>query len=51
MGWTSHCDAQPYTGWIMGYSETTLQQTQILKRDAQRLRRVDLDERRRIGRR
>ncbi len=29
-GWTSHCDASPYTGWIMGYSETTLQQTQLL---------------------
>ena len=22
MGWTSHCDAGAYTGWIMGYSET-----------------------------
>jgi hypothetical protein len=29
-GWTSHCDISPYTGWIMGYSETTLQQTQLL---------------------
>jgi outer membrane protein assembly factor BamB len=29
-GWTSHQDQRPYTGWIMGYSETTLQQTQIL---------------------
>ncbi len=30
LGWTSHCDIQPYTGWVMGYSESTLQQTQIL---------------------
>ena len=30
LGWTSHCDIRPYTGWIMGYSETTLQQTSIL---------------------
>lgn len=29
-GWTSHCDQGVYTGWIMGYSETTLQQTQVL---------------------
>src|SRR5262249_44289480 len=25
--WSSHCDAQPYSSWIMGYSESTLQQT------------------------
>ncbi len=30
LGWTSHCDQEPYTGWVMGYSESTLQQTQIL---------------------
>ncbi|HEY6375374.1 MAG TPA: hypothetical protein VIX90_07595 [Edaphobacter sp.] len=30
LGWTSHCDIRPYTGWIMAYSENTLQQTQIL---------------------
>jgi hypothetical protein len=30
LGWTSHCDSQPYTGWVMGYSEVTLKQTQIL---------------------
>lgn len=30
MGWTSHCDGQPYTGWVMGYSESTLKQTQVL---------------------
>jgi hypothetical protein len=30
LGWTSHCDSRPYTGWVMAYSGTTLQQTQIL---------------------
>jgi hypothetical protein len=30
MGWTSHCDGLPYTGWLMGYSESTLQQTSVL---------------------
>jgi len=29
-GWTSHCDAGLYTGWIMAYNETSLQQTQLL---------------------
>jgi hypothetical protein len=29
-GWTSHCDSRPYTGWIMGYSETTLKQTSVI---------------------
>jgi hypothetical protein len=29
-GWTSHCDIRPYTGWIMGYSESTLTQTSVL---------------------
>ena len=29
-GWTSHCDLGPYTGWVIGYSESTLQQTQVL---------------------
>jgi hypothetical protein len=29
-GWASHCDDRPYTGWIMGYSETTLAQTTVL---------------------
>jgi hypothetical protein len=29
-GWTSHCDAGLYTGWVMAYSESTLQQTQVL---------------------
>src|SRR6266436_6330137 len=30
MGWTSHCDIQPYTGWLMGYSGSTLAQTSVL---------------------
>jgi len=30
MGFTSHCDVGLYTGWLMAYSETTLQQTQVL---------------------
>jgi hypothetical protein len=28
--WTSHCDHPPYSGWIMGYNETTLAQTSVL---------------------
>jgi hypothetical protein len=28
--WTSHCDFNPYTGWIMGYSEANLSQTTVL---------------------
>lgn len=28
--WTSHCDGGPYTGWVMAYDQTTLQQTAIL---------------------
>ncbi len=28
--WTSHCDIAPYTGWVMGYSEKTLQQSTVL---------------------
>ena len=28
--WTSHCDIRPYTGWVMGLSEATLKQTQVL---------------------
>jgi hypothetical protein len=30
IGFSSHCDKRPYTGWIMGYSESSLQQTQVL---------------------
>ena len=28
--WASHCDIRPYTGWIMGYSESTLARTSVL---------------------
>ena len=28
--WTSHCDIRPYTGWIMGYDESTMAQTSVL---------------------
>jgi hypothetical protein len=28
--WTSHCDETPYNGWIMGYDESTLAQSQVL---------------------
>lgn len=28
--WTSHCDARPYTGWIMGYNPNTLAQQTII---------------------
>ncbi|HEV2136005.1 MAG TPA: pyrrolo-quinoline quinone [Terracidiphilus sp.] len=30
MGWTSHCDGQPYTGWLMAYNESNLTQTAVL---------------------
>jgi hypothetical protein len=30
LGWASHCDHPPYTGWIMGYSASTLAQTSVL---------------------
>lgn len=30
MGWTSHCDEAPYTGWLMSYNESTLAQTSVL---------------------
>jgi hypothetical protein len=30
LGWSSHCDYRPYTGWVMAYSESTLQQTQVI---------------------
>lgn len=29
-GWTSHCDARPYTGWLIGYDERNLSQTSVL---------------------
>lgn len=28
--WTSHCDVQPYSGWIVGFNESTLAQTAVL---------------------
>jgi hypothetical protein len=30
IGWTSHCDIRPYTGWIMAYDASTLTQTSVL---------------------
>lgn len=30
MGFSSHCDAGSYQGWLMAYSESTLQQTAVL---------------------
>ncbi|HTV66754.1 MAG TPA: hypothetical protein VMD98_14185 [Bryocella sp.] len=30
LAFTSHCDARPYTGWIMAYSARTLQQTSVI---------------------
>ena len=30
IGWSSHCDHPPYTGWITGYSASTLAQTSVL---------------------
>jgi hypothetical protein len=30
LSWTSHCDLGVYTGWVMAYSGSTLQQTAIL---------------------
>ncbi len=29
VGFSSHCDAGPYTGWLMGYNESSLAQTTI----------------------
>jgi hypothetical protein len=28
--WTSHCDATPYSGWVIAYDETTLAQKSVL---------------------
>ncbi|MHB1858311.1 MAG: PQQ-binding-like beta-propeller repeat protein, partial [Acidobacteriaceae bacterium] len=30
IAYSSHCDYEPYTGWIMGYNESTLAQTSVL---------------------
>ncbi|HUJ72444.1 MAG TPA: hypothetical protein VLZ30_09375, partial [Verrucomicrobiae bacterium] len=29
-GWASHCDVEPYTGWIMGHSASTLARVAVL---------------------
>lgn len=29
-GWTSHCDHEPYTGWIIAYNESNLQRSGVL---------------------
>ena len=29
-GWTSHCDIRPYTGWIVGFDQSTLTQVSVL---------------------
>ncbi len=29
-GWTSHCDSRPYTGWVMGFNQSTLAQVSVL---------------------
>jgi hypothetical protein len=28
--WTSHCDIPPYSGWVIGYDQSTLAQTRVL---------------------
>jgi len=28
--WASHCDDAPFTGWVIGYSEATMQQARVL---------------------
>lgn len=28
--WSSHCDFRPYTGWMIGYDQTTLAQVNVL---------------------
>jgi hypothetical protein len=30
IAWSSHCDIEPYTGWVMGYNEGTLAQTSVI---------------------
>ncbi len=30
LAWTSHCDIDPYTGWIMAYDANTLAQSSVL---------------------
>ncbi len=28
--WASHCDVEPYTGWLIGYDQSTLQPVRVL---------------------
>jgi hypothetical protein len=30
LSWTSHCDIDPYSAWVMAYSGSTLQQTAVI---------------------
>jgi hypothetical protein len=30
LAFSSHCDIEPYTGWVIAYNESTLQQTRVL---------------------
>lgn len=30
LAWASHCDIRPYTGWVMGYNATTLEQETVI---------------------
>ena len=30
LAWASHCDTEPYTGWMMAYDSMTLKQTNVL---------------------
>ncbi len=30
LAWASHCDDNPYTGWVMGYDMTTLASTSVI---------------------
>jgi hypothetical protein len=30
LAWTSHCDGGSYSAWVMGYSESSLQQTSVI---------------------
>jgi hypothetical protein len=29
IAWASHCDNTPWHGWVIGYNETTLQQSGV----------------------